>query len=141
MEIKDLYQRVIWENAKNCPNDQVENDSIHLHNPTCGDDILISGEYEHNILTDMKIKADGCIIFKAATSFIKSLCMNKSKSEIEQIVLTFSEFMTNNQNADKNILGDAFVLQSVSQLPMRIKCAMLPFKAIYQLVNGDDSNR
>ncbi|TPR51650.1 Fe-S cluster assembly sulfur transfer protein SufU [Apilactobacillus micheneri] len=141
MELRDLYQRIILENAKKCPSEQIQNPSVHLHNPTCGDDISISCRYENHILKAININADGCIIFKAATSFMKALCINKTKNEIEEIVMNFSEFMTNDKKINKQLLGDAVVLQSVSHLPMRIKCAMLPFKAIYQLVNGDDNNR
>ncbi|TPR26444.1 SUF system NifU family Fe-S cluster assembly protein [Apilactobacillus micheneri] len=141
MELRDLYQRIILENAKKCPNEQFQNETVHLHNPTCGDDIAIKCQYDNNLFKDFEIKADGCIIFKAATTFMKELCINKTKEEIEDIVLNFSKFMTNDKKVNQKILGDAVVLQSVSHLPMRIKCAMLPFKAIYQLVNGDDNNQ
>ena len=88
----------------------------------------------------LQVACDGCIICKGSTQMMLESIQDKSADQINELVLNMSKMMTH-EDYNKELLGDLVAFQSVVHLPIRIKCAMLPFKAIYQLINGDDINR
>lgn len=140
MDLTSIYQRIILQKAQECPNSHEVTGGVHLTNPTCGDDIKITADISRNQLTNLRVACDGCIICKGATAMMLEAIKNLSTDEINQLVLNMSKMMTH-EDFDDQLLGDLVAFQAVVKLPIRIKCAMLPFKAIYQLINGDDTHR
>lgn len=138
MELRDLYQSIIVDNALHPQNQKPLNSKraiqVKLFNPTCGDVIRLSGIIEAQHLKQIAFKATGCIISRASANMMSNLCLNKSTSQIINFVTDFSKLMTNEPVQDLKKLGEAQALKSISELPTRIKCAMLPWKAIYQLI-------
>ena len=51
-----------------------------------------------------------------------------------QAGVPFSDMITKEVKPDRKVLGEAIILEGVKQFPARIKCAMLSWKAIYQLI-------
>lgn len=126
--------------SSECPNNNQFNSDVHLTNPTCGDDIMMAADEKHPNVINLKVSCDGCIICKGSTKMMLEAIQDKSANQINELVLNMSKMMTH-EDFDQELLGDLVAFKSVVHLPIRIKCAMLPFKAIYQLINGDDINR
>ncbi|NBI00786.1 SUF system NifU family Fe-S cluster assembly protein [Lactobacillus kunkeei] len=140
MDLSNIYQRIIMQKASECPNNNQFDSDVHLTNPTCGDDISMASDEKKPNVEKLQVECDGCIICKGATQMMLEAIQDKSADQINELVLNMSKMMTH-EDYDEELLGDLVAFQSVVHLPIRIKCAMLPFKAIYQLINGDDINR
>lgn len=140
MDLSNIYQRIIMQKASKCPNNNHFNFDIHLINPTCGDDIIMASDKKKPNVTNLQVACNGCIICKGSAKMMLEAIQDKSSEQINELVLNMSKMMTH-EDFDGELLGDLVAFQSVVHLPIRIKCAMLPFKAIYQLINGDDINR
>jgi nitrogen fixation NifU-like protein len=82
-------------------------------NPLCGDMVNIQLKCADNIVTDVGIQANGCVISVAVSSLLSELILHKPLHEIEQL--------------------DAAVVQKLVGMelgPTRLKCALLGLNAI-----------
>jgi nitrogen fixation protein NifU and related proteins len=140
MDLNSIYQNIILETAKRHPNDDIMNPIVHLTNPTCGDDIKLQGSVFNHQLTNLKVNIQGCIICQAATTLMLEAIQHQDVDTMRDIILNMSKMMTHESFNEKQ-LGNLVALKTVVQLPIRIKCAMLPFKGLYQLIEEGDSHR
>jgi nitrogen fixation NifU-like protein len=134
MDIKQLYRQVIMEHYKHPLNKGLVNDdkylTIHLHNPSCGDDIKVQLLTENDLVKDIKHEGSGCSICCASASIMSQTLMNQKIDQAQAMVNEFYELVKGN-NVDESILtGEALVYQTVHQFPARIKCATLAWKAL-----------
>ena len=58
MDISNLYRQVIMDHYKSPKNKGLVNDSeymtVHMNNPSCGDDIVVQYKVENDVITDVK---------------------------------------------------------------------------------------
>ncbi|HKL95291.1 MAG TPA: SUF system NifU family Fe-S cluster assembly protein [Haploplasma sp.] len=143
MDINNLYRQVIMDHYKSPQNKGLINDSnyltVHMNNPSCGDDVVVQLKIENNIITDIKHFGTGCSICCSSASVMSVTLKNKDKENALAIANEFYS-MIQGKGYDKNILtGDAIVYEGVSQFPARVKCATLSWKAIEKgLLNEED---
>lgn len=135
----DLYREIILEHVNNPKNKgNIEDKSYlkaYLKNPSCGDDVLIFVLLDNNLIKDIKYNASGCSICLSSVSIMSELLIGKTKEEANIIIENFNN-MIMNKEYDKNILKDGVALSGVANLPPRIKCATLGYKAYMKAV-GD----
>ncbi|MBN2299666.1 MAG: SUF system NifU family Fe-S cluster assembly protein [Acholeplasmataceae bacterium] len=139
MNIEQLYRQVIMDHYKYPQNKGVVSDpsylTIHLNNPSCGDEMTVQVKVDHNQITDIKHQGTGCSICCSSASVMSVTLKGKSIDEANAIIREFYE-MIKGYPFNKDILvGDAIVYQGVSQFPARIKCATLAWKAVEQGIN------
>ncbi|MEJ6400930.1 Fe-S cluster assembly sulfur transfer protein SufU [Nicoliella lavandulae] len=145
--MNEIYQRMILDYAKVSQRETADHlsntDSIQLDNPSCGDRIKLVVERDGQLVTAISYQVEGCIICRAALAIMKQQLMNQTVPTINHLITAFSQLMMNQpiDTAAKTQLGDAVGLHAIVKLPVRIKCAMLPWKAISQALNGGISNR
>ncbi len=103
----------------------LENPDIVYHdvNPTCGDEITIELKIEDGIVKDSAFTGHGCSISQASTSMMMEDIQGKSLDELR----TWGK---------KEILD----LLGIEIGPVRIKCALLPLKALKAGVWGLESS-
>lgn len=135
--LNNLYRQAILEEA-NHPRHKgkLENKSVEveLRNPTCGDVITLTALIEDNKIKDIAFDGYGCTISQSSASIMTNEVLNKDFDTIKNMVLSFSDMITKEVKPDRKVLGEAIILGGVKQFPARIKCAMLSWKAIYQLI-------
>lgn len=134
MDINNLYRQVIMDHYKNPQNKGLINDSeyltVHMNNPSCGDDVVVQLKIEDNVITDIRHMGAGCSICCSSASVMSVTLKNKDTKNALEIANEFYS-MIQGKGYDKNILtGDAIVYEGVSQFPARVKCATLSWKAI-----------
>jgi nitrogen fixation NifU-like protein len=57
----------------------------------------------------------------------------KSRAEVEEMLRAFHDLVTTETNNDApKKLGDLLVMRGVRKFPQRVKCAMLPWRAVEQ---------
>jgi len=90
---------------------------VEESNPLCGDDIELYIKLDKDKkVEDIKFKGRGCAISVASASLMTELLKGKNLNEL----LSFT----------KKDLLDALGIETLGLNPVRIKCALLPYKAL-----------
>lgn len=131
--LKLLYQTIIKEHSQEPLNHgRLENKTgeFELFNPSCGDLISIQYILNDNVISDIQFEGYGCAISIASASIMTDLIKNKTIEDAIELIQLFLELVKDEQDLDTAPLKDAIYLQGVSQFPMRIRCATLPWHAL-----------
>jgi nitrogen fixation NifU-like protein len=136
MNIEQLYRQVIMEHYKNPKHKGFIADSsymtIHLNNPSCGDEMTVQLKVDDHEITDIKHQGTGCSICCSSASVMSETLIHKDIDEAKKIIHEFYELIKGYPYNPDILKGDAIVYQGVSQFPARIKCATLAWKAAEQ---------
>ena len=140
--LENLYRQVIMDHYKNPRNKGLyeNNDeyvTIHLNNPSCGDDINIQVKIVDGQIVDIRHQGIGCSICCSSASVMSETLKNKSVKDAKRITNNFFEMLKGNEYSDED-LDEAEIYIGVKQFPARIKCASLAWKALEKAVEGKD---
>lgn len=143
MDISNLYRQVIMDHYKSPKNKGLVNDSeymtVHMNNPSCGDDIVVQYKVENDVITDVKHQGTGCSICCSSASVMSVTLKNKTTKEALDIANEYYSMIQGKGYNKEILMGDAIVYEGVSQFPARVKCATLGWKAIEKgLLNKED---
>jgi nitrogen fixation NifU-like protein len=83
-------------------------------------------------LEDIKFTGRGCAISQASASLMTMKLKGKSRPEAMEMLRAFHDLVTNNGGEAPKALGDLRVMKGVRNFPQRVKCAMLPWRAVEQ---------
>ncbi len=134
-ELTDVYNELIMEHSMNSYNKKnLENpDFCELgHNPNCGDEITLEVKINGNIIEDMAFNGHGCAISQASTSIMIDTLKGKTIGEAKEIVKTFIEMIKRETKDEQELkkLEDAIAFKNVSNMPARVKCALLAWHTL-----------
>ena len=136
MEIEELYQEVILDHSRRPRNFGELPDAavlVHGDNPACGDEIHLAVKFDPDGgLEDIKFTGRGCAISQASASLMTMKLKKKSRAEVVDMLRAFHDLVTEETNDASKALGDLRVMQGVRKFPQRVKCAMLPWRAVEQ---------
>lgn len=138
---ENIFREIIMDHVKNPRNLKIPNNEYketYLKNPSCGDELTLYVLYDgtKDIVKDITYKVSGCSICCSSVSMMSELLIGKTKKEINTIIDNFNNMVTGN-DYDPEILGDAISLKGIVNVPPRIKCATLGYKA-FKEVMGDN---
>ena len=137
-DLRDLYNEVILDHEKHPRNFRViegATQSAHGYNPICGDNIRLYLNLENDVIKDASFFGTSCSLCKASASLLTEYVKGKTRAEAEEMFGRVRELMTTgNVNGD---LGKMMVFSSVHRLPVRIKCAVLPWHALTAALKGE----
>ncbi len=132
-DLELLYRQVIMDHYKNPRNKGLVNDpeykTVHIKNPTCGDDITIQSKLEKGIVKDIKYDGTGCSICCSSASVMSETLIGKEINEAKKITETYLNMLTNQAYDETVDLEEAVVYKGVNKFPARIKCASIAWKA------------
>lgn len=135
-ELEELYQEVILDHSRRPRNfGELPDASVKVHgdNPSCGDEIHLAIKFDDNGgLEEIKFTGHGCAISQASASLMTIKLKGKKRDEAEQMLRAFHDLVTAGKNDAPNNLGDLQVMRGVRKFPQRVKCAMLPWRAVEQ---------
>ena len=131
--LETLYRQVIMDHYKNPRNKGLINEegykTIHIKNPTCGDDITVQSKLENGIVKDVRHDGTGCSICCSSASVMSETLIGKSIKDASEITETYINMLTNKEYDESVDLEEAIVYQGVQKFPARIKCASIAWKA------------
>jgi nitrogen fixation NifU-like protein len=135
-EIEELYQEVILDHSRRPRNfGELPDAAVRVHgdNPACGDEIHLAVKFDSGGgLEDIKFTGRGCAISQASASLMTMKLKGKSRPDVMDMLRAFHELVTNDGNEAPKTLGDLRVMRGVRNFPQRVKCAMLPWRAVEQ---------
>ena len=110
------------------------------HNPNCGDEIKLEIKMNGNIIEDMAFSGHGCAISQASTSIMIDTLKGKTLEEAKNIIKTFISMIKREEIDDKDLekLEDAVALKNVSNMPARVKCALLAWHTLEDMIEKNE---
>lgn len=139
-DLTDVYNELIMEHSMNSYNkrklEKVDYSEIG-HNPNCGDEITLELKLNGNIIEDMAFNGHGCAISQASTSIMIDTLKGKSVEEAKEIIKTFIEMIKRETTEEEQLkkLEDAIAFRNVSNMPARVKCALLAWHTIEDILD------
>lgn len=106
---------------------------VNTSNDSCIDNLDIYFKIDNNKIVDVYFDGEACAISTSATSIISKVILNKTKEEIENIILNYQN-MISEKEYDKEVLKDLNVYEDIYLQPNRKTCALLPVKAILKVL-------
>ncbi len=118
----NLYQENILDHYENpCNRGTLENPTLEFRdlNPLCGDEVCIQARLdEQDHLAEIRFDGKGCVISLAAASMLMEEVEHKSIDEVK----------TMGRQEMLDLLG-------IPLTTMRVKCAMLPLRALGKAIH------
>jgi nitrogen fixation protein NifU and related proteins len=141
-ELEELYQEVILDHSRRPRNfGELPDASVKVHgdNPACGDEIHLAVKFDGNGgLEEIKFTGHGCAISQASASLMTTKLKGKSRADVEGMLRAFHDLVTSEKNDAPKNLGDLQVMRGVRKFPQRVKCAMLPWRAVEQALRQSE---
>lgn len=139
MDLNSIYTELIMEHNKSGHNKRhIENPDISEkgHNPSCGDDITLEMKFDGEIIRDISFNGTGCAISQASASMMIDLIKGKTKNEALELIEVFIGMIKKEVNEETELekLEDAVVLKNISNMPARVKCAVLAWHTLKQAI-------
>ncbi|MDO4778139.1 MAG: SUF system NifU family Fe-S cluster assembly protein [Tissierellia bacterium] len=139
MEINQIYTELIREHSNNKFNKRPLEGKTHSelgHNPSCGDEISLNLKIENGVIKDASYEGIGCAISQASASMMIDVIKNKSIEEAKDLAETFIGMIKSEIEDEEELekLEDAIVLQNISNLPARVKCAVLAWRTLENIL-------
>jgi nitrogen fixation NifU-like protein len=135
-ELEELYQEVILDHSRKPRNfGELADAAVRVHgdNPSCGDEIHLGVKFgTDGSLQDIRFSGHGCAISQASASMMTMKLKGKSRDETISMLHAFHDLVTTDTNDAPKTLGDLRLMKGVRKFPQRVKCAMLPWRALEQ---------
>lgn len=143
-DLTDIYNDVIMEHGMNSYNKKKLEKCDYCekgHNPNCGDEIEIEVKLNGDIIEDMAFTGHGCAISQASTSVMIETLKGKTIEQARDIIKTFIDMIKRETKDEEELkkLEEAIAFKNVSNMPARVKCALLAWHTMENLLenNGD----
>jgi nitrogen fixation NifU-like protein len=88
-------------------------------------------------LQDIRFTGHGCAISQASASLMTMKLKGKSRAQATEMFRAFHDLVTDERADAPKMLGDLQVMQGVRKFPQRVKCAILPWRAVEQALQQD----
>ena len=107
-------------------------------NPNCGDDIFLKLKLDGDEIVDGAFVGVGCAISQASADIMLGMIVGKKKEEALHLGELFLK-MIKGEASDKEIdeLEEASALKDISHMPARVKCAVLGWHTLEEMLNDE----
>lgn len=141
MDLSALYTELILEHSQKSEHKRqlkTSTCSERGHNPSCGDDITIELLVEDGKIVDAAFTGSGCAISQASTSMMIDLIKGRSAEEAQTLANIFLGMIKReiSSEAELELLEEAIAFQNVSNMPARVKCAVLAWHTLTEAMKG-----
>jgi nitrogen fixation protein NifU and related proteins len=136
----DLYKDIILDHYRNPRNRGVVDSpdaATRGYNPLCGDELELSLKVEDGRVADVKSVGRGCSISLASASMMTDLVKGKPLDEAVALIGTFKGMLLEDRELEEQeyeALGDLEALEGLKSYPVRIKCALLAWNALSEVL-------
>lgn len=137
--LEELYNDIIMEHSMNSYNKK-ELDSCDFcemgHNPNCGDEIKLEVKLNGNVIEDMAFTGHGCAISQSSTSVMIDVLKGKTIEQAREIIKIFIDMIKREIKDEEELekLEDAIAFRNISNMPARVKCALLAWHTMEDLL-------
>ena len=141
---KSLYQEVILDHNRKPRNFGRLPNASHTatgHNPLCGDHIDLALELNGDAIDGIAFQGEACAICKASASMMTATVKGRTRQDAETLIREFRDMATGKLDLQRqpHHLGRLAVFAGVHELPVRVKCAILPWHTLHAAFAGADT--
>lgn len=106
-------------------------------NPSCGDDIILNLKVEDGKIVDGSFTGDGCAISQASADIMLDLIIGREVEEVERLKESFLHMIKGEATDEEmELLEEAGALADISHMPARVKCAVLGWHTLENMLDG-----
>lgn len=138
--LESLYQDVILEHYRHPHNHGRLDPASHVQegvNPSCGDELTLFLRVENGVIDAVRFEGEGCAISQASASLMTDALEGLSPADALALAGAFKAMIRGEGVAPE--LGELAVLQGVSKLHARVKCATLAWTTLEAALAGSAS--
>ena len=142
-ELNEMYEEIVMDHYHNPRNTELltkPDYEVEKNNPFCGDEIKIQITLDKNQKTIVSVTGRGCAISQASGSLMAEKINLLPYNELQTNVDLFRKLIRDEILSEKelDILGDVSALSGVRKFPVRIKCAMLSWVALEEIIKKNN---
>ena len=139
METKELYREILNEHNINPSHKQNMNEPtfcLEGVNPRCGDQITLQMKLgDDGKIIDASFTGSGCAVSQASVDMMADVVIGKTKEEALELADIFDRMIKGTVSQEElEQLDEAAALQDVSHMPSRVKCAMLGWRTMKEML-------
>ena len=139
METKELYREILNEHNINPSHKQNMNEPtfcLEGVNPSCGDQITLQMKLgDDGKIIDASFTGSGCAVSQASVDMMADVVIGKTKEEALDLADIFDRMIKGTVSQEElEQLDEAAALQDVSHMPSRVKCAMLGWRTMKEML-------
>lgn len=139
MGLRELYTEILNEhNLHPTHKEEMEHPTKVLRgvNPSCGDDILLQLKIEDGIIKDGTFTGTGCAISQASADMMLDLIIGKEEQEALRLAELFGKMIKGEAGEEElEALDEAAALKDISHMPARVKCAVLGWHTMEEMIS------
>lgn len=142
MELKKIYNQELMTHSAN-PMNKFELEDFTYEkqgiNPTCGDDITLRVKMNQDIIEDAAFSGSGCAISQASADILIDLIIGRTKQEAIAYCENFLKMIKGEEVSDEDLqsLDEALALKDISHMPARVKCAVLAWHTLENVLKEE----
>ena len=140
MQINTFYNEILTDhNLHPIHKHEIENPDVVLEgvNPSCGDDIFLQLKIKDGVITDGSFTGDGCAISQASADIMLELVIGKKADEAIELSKNFLKMIKGEATEEEiDKLEEAGALKDIAHMPARVKCAVLGWHTMEEILNG-----
>ncbi len=131
-QLDELYRELIVEhyrrphNARSLAAPSIRSEGM---NPLCGDEVSIELRFDGDQIAEAAFAGRGCAISQASASMMTDAVTGRPVGDAVRLLCAFERMLKEGGEPDEE-LGDLSALQGVHRFPVRVKCALLPWKVL-----------
>ena len=140
--LEEIYTEVITEHSR-CQENKHPLECATCcrkgHNPSCGDEITLELQVEEGFVKDAAFTGAGCAISQASTDIMIDLMRGKTVEEAKALTEKFMAMIKRDITDDDELedLEEAIALKNISNMPARVKCAMLAWRTMNEALEKE----
>lgn len=104
-------------------------------NPSCGDDLILQLKVSDGKIVDGAFTGEGCAISQASADIMLDLVIGKRKEVALHLAELFLKMIQGKATPEEiEELEEAGALQDISHMPSRVKCAVLGWHTMEEML-------
>ena len=104
-------------------------------NPSCGDDIVLNLKVKDGIIADGSYTGSGCAVSQASADIMLDLVIGKTVEEAKALSDLFMKMIKGEITEEElDTLDEAAALRDISHMPARVKCAVLGWRTLTEMI-------
>jgi len=140
MNVDELYSETILEHNRSKHNKksmEAPDSFSRGHNPNCGDDITVFIAIKDEVIENITYDGKGCAISEASASIMIDLLKGETVQNAKNKIKAFISMMKKEVAVEsiEEELQEATLLFNVSNMPGRVRCAVLAWHALNDSIN------
>ncbi len=141
MAISNIYSNILNEhNLRPSHRGSTEGATQVLEgvNPSCGDDIFLELKLEEGVIKDASFNGSGCAISQASADMMLDLIVGETKEQALHLIDIFMRMIRGEASEDEiDELDEAGLLKDISHMPARVKCAVLSWRTLKEMLEKE----